>query len=299
MTPLRGEFRDPVTDTGKIVVLINQGSGSVSPDAAGEVRSLIDRLGLSASIINTRSKTLSDDIDTAISEAPDTLVVIGGDGTAACALNRCHDRQIAVLPLPGGTMNLLHKSIHAEFTGWQDCLERALTNGRTRRIARGRVADHFFYIGATFGQLSNLSGAREAIREGDLTGAAAEVMTGDALEMEAALRIQYDAPGGITQSRAAMAIGSLIVPDTEGQYRFDVGVLDATSHLELMTTALSAMVRDWREVSDIDFIRTDKFELEELRQDQMAATLDGEPVDLPQTCSVQIENHAVSVLAAP
>jgi diacylglycerol kinase family enzyme len=282
-----------------MIVLINRESGSASDRTNAELQQILQEYGLTADIIETCSDDLTNDIAAMIRKNPDMIIAMGGDGTAACLLDQCHGHNIDVLPLPGGTMNLLHKSLHGEFEDWQDCLVRTLTTGKTRKISCGQVADRFFYVGATFGQLSHLSEVREKIREGSFTEAADELVKTEALDLTTTLEITYKEATGRDARLDATAIGALLIAGNEpAHYRFDIGVMDPGSHFSLAKTALAAIVNDWRKLDDIDFIRTRAFTVFDNERGGIAATLDGEPAELPGLCDVKIKENVVSVRTA-
>ena len=73
-----------------------------------------------------------------------------------------------VLPLPGGTMNMLHQRVHGGIADWQTCLVEAVLRRRPEIIPAVRVNDKLVFIGAMIGRLTGLAKARETIRDGDL-----------------------------------------------------------------------------------------------------------------------------------
>ncbi len=282
-----------------MIVLINRDSGSTSDCTSSELQQILQEHDLTAQIIETCSDDLTRSISDTVEKDPEMIIAIGGDGTAACLLDQCHGRDIEVLPLPGGTMNLLHKSLHGEFDDWQDCLTKALTTGKTRKISCGQVADRTFYVGATFGQLSHLSEVREKIREGSFTEAADELIKTEALDLTTTLEITYKEATGREARLDATAVGSLLIAGNgPAHYRFDIGIMDPGSHFSLAKTALAAIVNDWRKLEDIDFIRTRAFTVFDNERDEIAATLDGEPAELPNLCDVKIKENVVSVRTA-
>lgn len=90
--------------------IINLTAGSVPQDAEARLRSALAALGENADIFACSGKDIKsvahDVLDC------DRLIVWGGDGTIAGILDRAGRDGPPVLPLPGGTMNLLHKAVH-------------------------------------------------------------------------------------------------------------------------------------------------------------------------------------------
>ena len=83
----------------------------------------------------------SDQIERAFAEAathkPNMLVVLGGDGTIRTAAEACTGTDTYLLPLPGGTLNMLPRALYGEVS-WQDALRITLTEPLTKALSAGR-----------------------------------------------------------------------------------------------------------------------------------------------------------------
>ena len=98
----------------KTIALYNPAAGSVTPDGGEKLRAALEEAGvrgadfleLDRANCETQLKELAD-------ANPDLLVVWGGDGTLRTALTVAGQTPNLLL-LPGGTMNLLTKSIHGD-----------------------------------------------------------------------------------------------------------------------------------------------------------------------------------------
>src|SRR5688572_27924587 len=106
----------------------------------------------------------------AMSEQLDVLIVLGGDGTIRAAAQRVGPDGPLLVPLPGGTMNMLPKTLYGQ-RSWNDALRDTLASPVLQAVHGGEVCGHRFFVAAIFGEPTRFAEAREALREGDLQGA--------------------------------------------------------------------------------------------------------------------------------
>lgn len=269
-------------------VFINPMSGSVPTDGAAQLRAILEDHGEHTEIHEiSSSDPRAEILDHLGDSQAEDIIVWGGDGTIACAFDAVWDQDIAVLPLPGGTMNLLHKQVHGEFTDWIDCLEAALKKKHRRRIPYGRAGSFRFYVGLIAGKLTSFTEVREAVREGHVLQAVDTLIHSDALDLEPRLEVAgHEFP---SEALEATNVGALINGSRkEEKAVLDIGVLDPKSHLNLAKTAFAAMVNDWRELPEVDFVKSRHFTLSSRNGEPICATLDGEPAELAQKVEVEI-----------
>ncbi|WP_137865011.1 MULTISPECIES: diacylglycerol kinase family protein [unclassified Sphingomonas] len=100
-------------------------------------------------------------------EDVDTVVLFAGDGTINAALSALKDWEGTFLILPGGTMNLLARSLHGTLDP-QAIVQAA--HHATRKIALPYVeaAGHRAFVGLIMGPATAWFRAREAVRKGAL-----------------------------------------------------------------------------------------------------------------------------------
>src|SRR4029453_4568855 len=77
----------------------------------------------------------------------DVLGVLGGDGTIRTAAEICGAERSYLIPLPGGTMNMLAKALYGDLS-WEDALDKTLASPSPKALSGGRVADKQFFIAA-------------------------------------------------------------------------------------------------------------------------------------------------------
>lgn len=160
----------------KPAVLINAASGSTD-DVTEELQSYLSgHFDQTGPIVYIDPGKLEGALDAALKDNVDLVIVYGGDGTALSVAKTCTKRGVPILPLPGGTMNMLHKSLYGTDV-WQDVLERGLACTRDRWLPVGVAGHDIFLVGAFVGTPSRLSRVREAMRDLDVIEAAKELVS--------------------------------------------------------------------------------------------------------------------------
>ena len=116
----------------------------------------------------------SDQIERAFAEAathkPNMLVVLGGDGTIRTAAEACTGTDTYLLPLPGGTLNMLPRALYGDVS-WQDALNTTLADPLTKALSGGRTGDELFFVAAIVGAPGLWMEARESVRQRDIVDA--------------------------------------------------------------------------------------------------------------------------------
>lgn len=95
----------------------------------------------------------------------DTVVLFAGDGTINAALCALAEWQGAFLILPGGTMNLLAKSLHSE-TDPHKIVHAARVSDRRVALPFVEAGPHRAFVGLILGPAAAWARAREAVRKG-------------------------------------------------------------------------------------------------------------------------------------
>lgn len=158
----------------RIVALVNPLAGSVPSDGVDQLKSALAALGH----VDVEAFTLDVDNPTGQMEAlnasePDLFIAWGGDGTLRTALSATQDKPGDLLLLPGGTMNLLTKSIHGDLP-WTEILDRALTDKHVAQLTAARANGETFYCAMLAGAPARMAEARESLRRGKLASMVAQ-----------------------------------------------------------------------------------------------------------------------------
>lgn len=100
-------------------------------------------------------------------DLPDIVACLGGDGTANAIVDHYGDKDVELLVLPGGTMNLLARKLHGEADIPAIIAEVA---ERERIVRLPQIAGPGFHslVGVIAGATAAWGDVREALRSGDV-----------------------------------------------------------------------------------------------------------------------------------
>src|SRR5437667_3879446 len=157
----------------KVGAIINTSSGGCDAESEAEMLDLLK----GANVSNCKTWCgESDQIERAFAEAAmqelKILIVLGGDGTIRTAAEACTGTGTCLLPLRGGTLNMLPRALYGD-ASWQNALKDTLADPAIKMLSGGRVADAnaLFFVAAVVGAPGLWMEAREAMREGDILDA--------------------------------------------------------------------------------------------------------------------------------
>lgn len=276
------------------LAIINLSSGSVPRSAADQLSERLDQLGYNYDIQTIEGVGLQQVLGKVCRATQDPVIVWGGDGTLAFALETLGSSGPAVLGLPGGTMNMLHKTIHGDVVDWRDCLTTQTLNSKPHDVAAGCVNGKKFYVAAMLGKLTGLARPREDLRDGEFIGAARAIVQSDALNVNAALSYSDDTSA---ETAEATSIG-LFVDHGARPVIFEMGAIDPHSVLELAQMSVSAILDDWRTTMGVDRRRSQSVTVRSLSGEPIEATLDGEIETLPAEVQFTVDSRAGRVISA-
>jgi len=130
----------------KVGAIINTSSGGCDSGSEAEMLGILKRAGV------TNCKTWcgqADQVERSFAEAAThklrELVVLGGDGTIRTAAEACTGTGTYLLPLPGGTMNMLPRALYGH-ASWQDALKTTLADPLTRRFREVAQETNYFLL---------------------------------------------------------------------------------------------------------------------------------------------------------
>jgi diacylglycerol kinase family enzyme len=229
----------------RVEVVVNAASGGVGPRAADAIAEEIASHGYACNLAAPAPAGLSHAIDAAIDAGPDLLVVLGGDGTARLAAERCGPDGPLLAPLPGGTLNMLPRLLYGP-RPWREALAAALDEGIELPIGGGRVEGRCFYVAAILGAPAHWGAAREAVRSGNLARAWRRSVF--ALRRSFSGRVHYRLDGRPRRDAEALVLINPVVSKTMASTAasLEVAELDVHSALEMFRLAFNGLLGDWR-----------------------------------------------------
>ncbi len=272
----------------RVEAVVNPLSGSVGPGAAEELERLLAAHGYGARVCEANPRDLTCAVRAAVDKAPDLLVILAGDGTAAMAARRAGPDGPVIAPLAGGTMNMLPHALYGPM-GWREALEAALKDGEARWVSGGEVDSHPFYVAAILGAPTLWARAREAMRKGRLDLALARART--ALSRTFSGPLTYRLDNGVEGSAEALALlCPLVSRRMDSETALEAAALDVRNAAETFRLGFNALTGDWRNDPAVKVHLITGAEAK--ARGSIPATLDGEPRRLPSEVSVRFVPRA-------
>lgn len=268
----------------RLLAILNTASGSFTPQAPAEVRTIFDSAGLAHGEVVCVSPTELDKVlDEAVDRA-DVLVVLGGDGTIRTAAEKSGHSNKVLIPLPGGTMNMLPRALYGS-RGWQDALAETLTNPELHCVSGGRAGPLAFYVAAIVGAPTLWADAREAVRERRFFEALRRAAT--ALRRRISEPLDYVFDGSITGSAEAVAVMCPLISKAmrEDEELLEAAAIDARSAGELIRLGVNTLFNNWRE--DPAVVRAKVRKVVVSGHGRIPLTVDGELVRLGRRVEIE------------
>jgi len=277
----------------RVAAVLNTSSGGCDEAAQAKIRAVFDQAGLThATVTAVTSDEIDAVVDAAIA-ACDVLVVLGGDGTIMTAADKCGAAGVPLIPLPGGTMNLLARALYGP-VGWERALSETLANPRVRIVSGGKAQGRSFYCVAMLGTPTLWADAREALRHGDLVGAVARSVT--AIRRGGGNRLSYRMGDRLTGSAEAVAVICPLVSRSLAQdaQSLECVALDPETAAEVFRLAMHAMFDDWRHDPSVERARVKTITV--TGHGRIPVILDGESVKVGRTVTITFQPMAFSAI---
>jgi diacylglycerol kinase family enzyme len=278
----------------KVGAIINTSSGSCDLESEGKMLNTLKDAGIvQPRIWCGRADQIAPFFAEAAGQNLEVLVVLGGDGTIRTAAEGCAEEGPYLIPLPGGTMNMLARALYGELS-WEDALKNTLAAPATRVLSGGRVAGKQFFIAAIVGAPSLWAEARESIREGAI---------GDAIEKGSVAfqnmfetKVQYLISEKIKGEAEAVALICPLISEqmSDSEQALEAAVIDVESAAEVIGLATAAAFGKWRDDRNILLTKTKRVAMQSSKD--IPAILDGERVNLGRSAEIDFVSRAVNVI---
>ncbi|MEQ8750742.1 MAG: diacylglycerol kinase family protein [Amphiplicatus sp.] len=297
----------------KALALINETAGTVAKLGLDELRAAIEEeleaADWTADVETGDAATLMARAKRA--EGYDAVVCAGGDGTQAAVAGTLLKRDISLLPLPCGTMNLLCRDI-----GLSMDIREALAAGlaaKSKTIDAGRISseelgERTFLNNIVFGAYADLAEAREFLREvetlDDLSFAAVHAASALANAGPADFRLNLDGEERLFRTNTLVVSNNRFTGSTElipARASLDEGAL-AVYFLEAeggasFTARLMEFLTGGVDQSPRVEIADCKRCAVSLRDEPVIYAIDGEPQESAGEVVMEILPGALKVLA--
>jgi diacylglycerol kinase family enzyme len=291
-------MRTACRDTMKTIALYNPASGSVTADGGEKLRAALEANGVhGADLIEVDRSGCDTQLNDLAAQKPDLFIVWGGDGTLRSALGVVGQATPNLLLLPGGTMNLLTRSIHGDKT-WDEILKEVLAAPKRHILPAGQVNNEVFYCAMLAGAPARLAEARESLRRGELVKAASEAAA--ALDTLNTLHLNARYRDGYTFERLELpttsVVGALVGPMARDS-EMEIVALDDTTAGGALNVIWSSFISDWRNAPGVTVVPGRSLVIESEDGD-IPVIVDGEAIEAGDTIRVKYIEEAAQCLMA-
>jgi diacylglycerol kinase family enzyme len=223
----------------------------------------------------------------------EVLIVLGGDGTIRTAAEACAEKGSYLIPLPGGTMNMLPRALYGNVS-WEEALKKTLTAPSTKVLSAGRVANKRFFIAAIVGAPALWTQPRESMREGNIADAIKKGSVAFRRMFET--KVQYLISGGAKGETEAVALICPLISEemSDSEQALEAAIIDVESAAEVIGLATIAAFGKWRDDRNILLTKTKQLTVQSSKD--IPATLDGEKVNLGRIAEIDFVPRALTVL---
>lgn len=260
----------------KLWFITNPGSGSTTEAKCAALEAVFAERGLELAGRTDFPEGPIPDPAALDAAGVDTVVLFAGDGTINAALCALADWQGGFLILPGGTMNLLAKTLHAEADPHK-IIQAAHEAKRRVALPYVEAGPHRAFVGLILGPAASWFRAREAARKGKLG------------KLVTAIRTAWGSTFGRRGVRLRGARGLarryqavFVFPDSRG---LEVAAVDARDWRSIAQLGWEWLSGDWVAAHAVTRIHAERLRLKGTRR--VLALFDGEPATLDPAITIK------------
>lgn len=278
----------------RVIAVLNTGSGGCDAQAPARMRAVFGAAGLGhAEVVPAAPDALGKALDDAIAEA-EVVVALGGDGTMRAAAAKCGAAGKLLIPLPGGTMNMLPRALHGDAT-WDKALAAVLAAPAIRELSGGEAEGQAFFCVAILGAPSLWADVREALRGGRLAEAFARMLTAIRRSSEALDFSLGDEVAGAAE--AVAVICPLVAKDMSDDRRdLEAAALNPVTASDMFRLAFHAVFEEWRADPSVTLAKVKRVSVR--GGGRVPGILDGEKVQMGRSVNLTFVANACRVIAA-
>lgn len=280
--------------TARVAAILNTASGSCDVTAEQMVQTLLNEAGIVEPKIWCGDSSY---MDTSFKEMkaydPDVLIVLGGDGTIRAGAEACTSERPLLVPLPGGTMNMLPKALYGTLS-WQDALTGVLHNPKIRNVSGGSIKGRQFFIAAIVGAPTLWAKAREALREGDLSGVVEKGV--HAFQNMLSLKIRYSFSDTVSGEADAVSVLCPLISDAmkDTEQALEAAVIEVENAGGVLELASAAAFGAWRDSARVTTVKTKIIRVS--ADEDIPLILDGETMDFGKEVEILFVPNAFKAL---
>jgi diacylglycerol kinase family enzyme len=278
----------------KVGAIINTSSGGCDAKSEAEMLEILKEAG----VANHRTWCgESDVIERAFAEAatykPEVLITLGGDGTIRTAAKMCAGTDTYLLPLPGGTLNMLPRALYGDVS-WQNALKSTLAKPLTKALSGGRMGHELFLVAAIVGAPGLWIEARESIRESGVIDAIEKSTV--ALQAIFDTQIRYSISPEKDGEAAVVAVICPLISKkmSDSDQALEAAAVDVENTAELFRLVAAAAFGKWRDDESVKLTKTRQVSVQS--STDIPLFLDGERMNVGNTAVIKFVPNAVNVI---
>lgn len=278
----------------RVVAVLHTESARCDGNTAGRIGEIFVKAGLALpEVIGVDSRNLKTALEEAATKA-EVVVVLGGDGVARTAATKCGGAGKLLIPLPGGTMNMLSRALYGDVS-WEEALTKALDASLVREVSGGSAEGEPFFCAAILGAPTLWADAREAIRRGRLFEACRRAITAIRRSGEA---LDYQLGDQLSGTVEAVAVICPLVSKAmrQDEPSLEAAALDPTTAGAMFSLASHAILDDWRRDPSVSRAKVKTVRVS--GHGRVPVILDGEKVYMGRSVSVTFVPLAFRAIAA-
>ncbi len=278
----------------KVGAIINTSSGGCDSESEQKIFSILTPAGIvEPKVWCGEAKEMERSFAEAAGHKLEVLVVLGGDGTIRTGAEVYAEKGPYLIPLPGGTMNMLPRALYGD-VAWEEARKNTLAAPLVKVLSGGRIAGKQFLIAAIVGAPALLAEPRESMREGNIVDAIEKGSV--ALRKMFETKIQYRISGEMKGEAEAVALICPLISEqmSDSEQAFEAAIIDVESAAEVVRLATTAAFGKWRDDRNILLTKTKRVDVQSSKD--IPATLDGERVNLGRSVEIDFVSKALSVL---
>jgi len=278
----------------KVGAIINTSSGGCDSESEQKIFSILTRAGIvEPKVWCGEAREMERSFAEAARQKLEVLIVLGGDGTIRTAAEVCAEKGPYLIPLPGGTMNMLPRALYGD-VAWEESLKNTLAAPSLKVLSGGRIAGKQFLIAAIVGAPALLLEPRESMREGNIVDAIEKGSVAFRKMFET--KIQYVISGEMKGEAEAVALICPLISEqmSDSEQALEAAVIDVKSATEVIGLVSTAAFGKWRDDRNILLTKTKRVNVQSSKD--IPATLDGERVNLGRSAEIDFVSRALTVL---
>jgi len=278
----------------KVGTIINTSSGGCDSESEQKIFSILTRAGIvEPKVWCGEAKEMERSFAEAAGQRLEVLIVLGGDGTIRTAAEVCAEKGPYLIPLPGGTMNMLARALYGD-VAWEETLKNTLTAPSLKVLSGGRIAGKHFLIAAIVGAPALLAEPRESMREGNIVDAIEKGSV--AFRQMFETKVQYVISSKMKGEAKAVALICPLISEqmSDSEQALEAAVVDVESAAEVIGLVSTAAFGKWRDHRNIVLAKTKRVRVQSSKD--IPATLDGEIVNLGTSAEINFVSRTLTVL---